>query len=132
MSEHEDIRARLAEITLGEWRAFNYAEFEDGSLPPEDSWWLEGPAFVDYDVYSLFHQGDAEFIAHAPEDMRALLDHINQQQQCITELQAALERIAHDAYPLPVEDNELLRETQATLAACRKIAGRALKGSGED
>lgn len=85
-----EIRVRLGAITPGAWRKFNYAEFEDDSLPPENAWWLDGPAFVPYDVYSLFKQEDAEFIAHAPDDLRALLDQHDADQQRIAALESAL------------------------------------------
>jgi BMFP domain-containing protein YqiC len=108
----KEIKARLNGATPGEWKAFNYAEFEDESLPPEDSWWLEGPNFVTYDVYSLFNEADAKFIAHAPADIRALVARISA-------LEAALWRIGAIGPNHP-----------SMYASIQSIARRALAGLG--
>lgn len=88
------IKARLETITPGEWRAFNYSAFEDDSIvPPDNAWWLDGPLFVGYDIYQLFSQTDADFIAHAPADVRALLDQHDADTARIEALEAALRDI---------------------------------------
>lgn len=121
MSNTVDIRARLAAITPGPWRAFNYCEFEDDSImPPDDAWWLDGPEFVSYDEFSLFKETDAAFIAHAPDDVRALLARV-------AELEAALRTIAESGdRPGKLDDLQYQRGYNAALASVRDIARAAL------
>jgi len=91
MNKIDDIRARLEAVTPGEWRAFDHEEAEFYEIAPNErvgAWWLEGPAMVEYGDYSCFARNDAEFIAHAPGDMRLLLARIADLEEALAGLRS--------------------------------------------
>jgi hypothetical protein len=87
----EQIADMLGKITPGEWKPFDYEEFEGEGITPEGlrGYWLDGPAFIQYDVYSLFTEADAEFIAAAPEIVR-------QQAERVEALEAVILHIGYE------------------------------------
>lgn len=84
-----EIEARLAAATPGDWEAFT-----DVSEVWKGAEWLISSTMDDGAVYLITDWGsglrgpDAEFIAHAPEDIRALLDEVKR-------LQAQIDAVVH-------------------------------------
>ena len=77
---HDEVVKLMADITPGSWEAFNYGEWESDT-PDDNAFWLNGPEFVEYDVYSLFSESDAKFIAAAPDIVRSLLAEVERLQR---------------------------------------------------
>lgn len=74
------IKDRRAAISPGTWSAFDYEEEEDSGLPPDEklgAWWIEGPQFIGYDVFSLFTKQDAVFIVNTPDDIDTLVKRVD-------------------------------------------------------
>lgn len=77
----EQIARWVADITPGEWTSYDYEDEEDMGLSADEklgAYWIGGPAFIAYDVYSLFNKQDAEFIAAAPAIVRQQADRIKE------------------------------------------------------
>lgn len=69
-ADREAIRQRAEKATKGPWTAENAETREDGS--PGNAWGVVSPDFIVI-LHDFVRNVDAEFIAHAREDIPALL-----------------------------------------------------------
>lgn len=86
MTRLDQIKERLSKVTPGEW---NYQDTEDGccgspctpdgchECHPTGNFFVYGPEWErEYGKAVFKKEGDADFIAHAPSDIRHLLDEV--------------------------------------------------------
>lgn len=129
MNTIDEIRARTAEITPGQWRALISQEF-DGD-------WIVTTDDMAADLDSVCVVGapgsprvdnDAEFIAHAPDDIRHLLAALDAAQARASELERALRQVRDmaverltDEQPNRAADFETLEDIES---ACDRALGQ--------
>lgn len=95
----DEMRSRTEAATPGPW----YVNDDNEGMPPEYSpfWVISGdsPETFDGEWYMELHCGhlaDAEFIAHAREDIPALLDALDAKERETAELREQLEAMTKD------------------------------------
>ena len=108
------IRARVASITPGEWAEYTESNGWFGII------WQNGndPRNSGVVGYDFLEERDAVFIAHAPADIRALLDYV-----------AQLEAVAHGL--MDVIDRASVSSPQSRYKSCFACGGDIAERNGQ-
>lgn len=86
-----EIEERVSKATPGPWRAVCEATAEETACG-RDVYSLTGPEWVEEGDYSFFGEHDAQFIAHARDDVPWLLSLLREREEEIRRLRTLLER----------------------------------------